>query len=85
MVSAAIRFRLATHTANNTPPTTAVTRAKVMIVVYCRRRYADAPSCTAPAISRIRSFPSGCRSSQIVSQAPYATATPAQTSARSTA
>ena len=36
-------------------------------------------------ISRIRSLPVGLRSSQIVSPMPYATPTPAQTSANSTA
>src|SRR5439155_15618971 len=52
--------------------------------MYCRRRYAAAPSCTARAISRIRSFPSGWRSSQTVRPTPYPIATPAQTSANST-
>ena len=30
------------------------------IVMYWRRRYAAAPSCTARAISRMRSEPAGC-------------------------
>ncbi len=40
--------------------------ATYAIVVYCLRRYAAAPSWTAPEISRIRSFPAGCWSSQYV-------------------
>ncbi len=59
--------------------------ATIAIVWYCRRRYADAPSWTAREISRIRSFPVGCRSSQTVSPMPQAMATPAQTSAKRTA
>src|SRR3954454_1437971 len=53
--------------------------------MYCRFRYAAAPSWTARAISRMRSLPSGCASSQTVRPIPYATATAAQMSANSTA
>ena len=42
------------------------TIATTAIVVYCFFRYAAAPSCTAAEISRIRSFPAGCLSSQKV-------------------
>ena len=40
--------------------------ATAAIVVYCRRRYAAAPSCTAREISCIRSLPAGCFSSHQV-------------------
>jgi hypothetical protein len=59
--------------------------ATIAIVVYWRRRYAAAPSCTARAISCIRSVPAGRPSSQRVSQRPYATAAAAQRSAKRTA
>src|SRR6266511_326040 len=61
------------------------TTATSAIVVYWRRRYAAAPSWTAREISRIRSDPAGCRSSQTVRPMPYRTATAPQTSAKSTA
>src|SRR5918911_2492781 len=54
------------------------------IVVYWRLRYAAAPSWTARAISRMRSFPSGRCSSQTVRPTPYATANAPQMSANST-
>src|SRR6266576_3867224 len=53
--------------------------------MYWRLRYAAAPSWIARAISRMRSFPSGWRTSQAVRKIPYAIATPEQTSANSTA
>jgi hypothetical protein len=59
--------------------------ATIAIVVYCLRRYAAAPSCTALAISCIRSFPAGCWSSHHVRYSPYKTATAAHTSANATA
>ncbi len=53
--------------------------------MYCRFRYASAPSWTARWISRIRSFPDGLPSTHTVSPIPDAIATPAQISANSTA
>src|SRR3954451_20076064 len=55
------------------------------IVMYWRFRYAAAPSWTAREISRMRSFPAGCRISQTVKPIPYAIAIAEQTSANSTA
>src|SRR4029079_736796 len=49
------------------------------------RRYAAAPSWTAREISCIRALPAGCLSNHQVRYRPYAIATPAQTSANSTA
>src|SRR6266545_7283052 len=60
------------------------TTATTAIVMYWRRRYAAAPSCTARAISRMRSLPAGWLSSQYVRPMPYAIATPAHTSANKT-
>jgi hypothetical protein len=57
------------------------TAATTAIVVYWRRRYAEAPSCTACAIACIRSVPAGRPSSQTVRPIPKAIATPEQTSA----
>jgi hypothetical protein len=61
------------------------TTATPAIVTYWRRRYAAAPSCTARAISCIRSLPAGCRNSHMVKYKPQPTATAAQTSANATA
>ena len=59
--------------------------ATIAIVRYWRFRYAAAPSCTARAISCIRSDPGGRRSSQTARPTPYATAIVAQMSAKRTA
>src|SRR4051795_1027002 len=53
--------------------------------MYWRFRYAAAPSWTAREISRMRSFPAGCRISQTVKPIPYAIAIAEQISANSTA
>ena len=52
------------------PITRKRTIATTAIVWYCRRRYAEAPSCTAREISCMRSLPGDCCSSHHVSTTP---------------
>src|SRR5579875_462805 len=54
------------------------------IVVYCRFRYAEAPSCTAAEIWRIRSVPADSASSEREVSAPYSSAAPEHPSATRT-
>ncbi len=60
------------------------TAATTEIVMYCRRRYADAPSCTARAISCMRSLPAGRASRRTVRTTAHTIPTTAQISANST-
>ena len=50
--------------------TMAITTATMPIVRYCRWRKAIAPSWIAAAISRMRSLPAGCLSTQNVKATP---------------
>ena len=52
------------------PITRKRTTATTAMVVYWRRRYAEAPSWTAREISCMRSVPAGCWSSHSVSTTP---------------
>src|SRR5215217_3140310 len=61
--------------------TIASTTATPPMIVYWRRRYAVAPSCTAREMRCISSFPGERASSQREVTTPYTTAAPAQTSA----
>jgi len=63
--------------------TTNSTTATPAMIVYCRRRYAWAPSWMAAAIDRIRSLPAGFRSTCTIRPTPYSTAmTPATTASQ---
>ena len=57
------------------------TTPTIAIAMYCRLRYARAPSCTAPEMRTISALPGDSASSERVVRTPYATAHAAHTSA----
>ena len=59
-----IRNPIATRTFSAIRSAIASTIATIPMIVYWRRRYACAPSCTAREISRMRSVPGDLASSQ---------------------
>src|SRR5688572_6132750 len=77
----ATRRPLASEASRAIASTLASTTATPAMIVYWRRRYAVAPSCTAVEMACISALPGESDSSQRDVTTPYATAAPAQTSA----
>ena len=80
----ATRMPSASWASSATASTIASTTATPAMIVYWRRRYAFAPSCTAREISCISALPGERASSQREVTMPYTTAAPEHTSAMTT-